>query len=610
MSFTVYPRPRHVRLDHETVDHRQARWIRVEADASAGFKQHAVSLARDLAEGMPVRPQVTAGDVQAGDVLLRVELGACDLCPQSYRLRSTTNGMLLEASSESGAFYGFQTLRQIWRQTGPVGPAFDISDAPDFERRGVMLDVSRCKVPTRDTLFMLVDRLSTLKINELQLYTEHTFAFSGHERVWFDASPLTAEDVLALDRYCRDRYIDLVPNFNSFGHFGRWLCHPEYRHLAECPDGYEHPGRGRVHHGSVLRPDRTSVDLLDTLYDELLPNFSSDRFNVGCDETWELGQGASKVACETRGRTRVYLDFLLDIHRLVQKRGHRMMFWGDIILHEPELIAELPSDIIALNWGYEARHPFEKTTPHFAAAGIPFYVCPGTSSWNSLVGRVPNCLANIANAARNGLEYGAAGLLTTDWGDGGHHQYLPFSYPGYVAGAVQSWCFDANRDVPVADALDRLFFDDAAGALGGLFCELGSVYERVPSERGNRSTFNELLFWDMSHPETQLEGFSDQAFGDCLDRFADLEARLADARPQACDGDLVKAEFINGLAMARHAVHRARAARNPGRDTASLRHELQHIISRHEDLWLARNRRGGLRESSERLRASLTPLEE
>jgi len=30
-----------------------------------------------------------------------------------------------------------------------------------------------------------------------------------------------------------------------------------------------------------------------------------------------------------------------------------MQFWGDIILHYPELIKELPSDVIALNWGYE-----------------------------------------------------------------------------------------------------------------------------------------------------------------------------------------------------------------------------------------------------------------
>jgi hypothetical protein len=60
--------------------------------------------------------------------------------------------------------------------------------------------------------------------------------------------------------------------------------------------------------------------------------------------------------------------------------------------------------------------------------------------------------------------------------------------------------------------------------------------------------------------------------------------------------------------MARHGVHRALAAQNAMMGRAPLRHELQHITSQHERLWLARNRPGGLRESSGRLREALKPL--
>ena len=42
-----------------------------------------------------------------------------------------------------------------------------------------MLDISRTKVPTMDTLLTLIDQFSTLKYNQIQLYTEHTFAFSN-----------------------------------------------------------------------------------------------------------------------------------------------------------------------------------------------------------------------------------------------------------------------------------------------------------------------------------------------------------------------------------------------------------------------------------------------
>ena len=67
-----------------------------------------------------------------------------------------------------------------------------------------MLDVSRCKVPTMECLFDLIDLLSELRFNELQLYVEHTFAFREHQTVWKDSSPLTAEEIREIDCYCKE----------------------------------------------------------------------------------------------------------------------------------------------------------------------------------------------------------------------------------------------------------------------------------------------------------------------------------------------------------------------------------------------------------------------
>ena len=99
-----------------------------------------------------------------------------------------------------------------------------------------MLDISRDKVPTMATLFSLVDLLAELKINQLQLYTEHTFAYRNHPAVWAKASPMTGDEILQLDQYCRERFIELVPNQNSFGHMEQWLKLPQYRDLAEARD--------------------------------------------------------------------------------------------------------------------------------------------------------------------------------------------------------------------------------------------------------------------------------------------------------------------------------------------------------------------------------------
>jgi hypothetical protein len=466
-----------------------------------------------------------------------------------------------------------------------------------------MLDVSRCKVPTMETLYHYVDILSSLKINQLQLYTEHTFAFSAHETVWRDASPTTAEEMLQLDDYCRKHYVELVPNLNSFGHFGRWLCHPEYRSLAECPEGFELPSKRKSLHGTVLKPDGKSIRFLDSLYKELLPNFQSQRFNVGCDETWELGKGRSKKLCAKKGTTQVYLDFLLEIEKLVRKHGRKMMFWADIILHEPTLVGKLPRNVIGLVWGYEADHPYEAEGAVFKASRIPFYVCPGTSSWNSLTGRTANCLGNLANAARNGLKHGACGFLNTDWGDGGHHQYFPVSLPGICAGAAYSWCWSRNGKADIPRAIDELIFFDGGRALGKLIFDMGKVLELVPKKTRNCSIFNQLLFFGKIGDRTILEGVTAKGLKAAYKRFSELEEMIADARPLAPDGELTKQELAGGIAMAKHGIKRGLAGlKGKFFDKNVMRRELQHIIRCHEELWLARNRPGGLRESSSRLR--------
>ena len=361
---------------------------------------------------------------------------------------------------------------------------------------GYQLDVSRSKVPTMPTLRRIVDTIAALGYSQFQLYTEHTFAYARHETVWREASPMTADEIRALDAYCAAKGVELVPNQNSFGHLEQWLRHPEYNDLAEMPCG-----------GAVYRPwgdyvakwpmaicptDPRSVTFLAGLYDELFPCFRSTYVNVGCDETLELWdaecKGRSAAAIRARGAERVYLDFLLKIHRLCAERGHTMMFWGDIILHHPELIPELPEDVICLNWGYEADHPFARQTAAFREAKRKFYVCPGTSAWGSLSGRVNNMIANIDNAVTNGLANGMSGLLLADWGDGGNPNPWIVSVPAIVYAAHRVRGEKLSRD-ELADELDRIL----GCACGKGLLAYGDIYEKAKGRMGNSTELYCLL---------------------------------------------------------------------------------------------------------------------
>ena len=548
----------------------------------------------------PRRVDLTGGHV-ADTTLLTEAIDPAVARPQGYRIAIAPGRVDLIGHDEAGLFYARQTLVQIRRQYAIELPIGTIEDWPDFAVRGVMLDVSRDKVPTMGTLFGVVDLLGEMKVNQLQLYTEHTFAYAQHREVWKDASPLTAKEVRQLDQYCRARFIELVPNQNSFGHMERWLRHPRYEPLAEKPDGFTFPWGTHHAGGFSLNPlDPRSLELIEGLYDELLPNFTSRLFNVGCDETFDLGLGKSKAEVERRGKERVYLEFLLKIHDAVKRRGRTMQFWGDIILHKPELIPELPKDVIALNWGYEFDHPFDTEAAAFAGAGVPFYVCPGTGSWLSISGRTDVALGNLRNAAENGLKHGAIGYLNTDWGDYGHLQYLPVSYLGLAAGAAYSWCYEINRDASIADALDVHVFRDAAGVMGRIVHDFGNVYQAI-SERLKMSS---RLFWTLVGGEDRLRLFKDvtmEEFDAAEARIGAALAPLNHAQMDRPDAQLIKDELLNGAAMLRYGCARGRRRlrenRLPERNDAAM----QPIVAEHRRLWLARNRAGGLEGSVARL---------
>ncbi len=412
--------------------------------------------------------------------------------PEFYALAISKSGIEISCREMAGLRAATATLRQLLREYGRRLPCVRIRDWPDFARRGVMLDISRGRVPKLETLLDLAEKLSDFKINELQLYTEHTFAYKKYKSVWQSWGALTAKEIRILDARCRELGIDLVPNQNSFGHLRYFLEDPKLKKLAEVSEPYEDASKEFLRRPTTLAPNHPgTIPFLRGLYDELLPNFSSEFFNVGCDETWDLGCGQSKRLCDAKGKGRVYLDFLKRIHREVSARDRKMMFWGDIILKYPKLIRELPKNVIALNWGYEANHPFDAEAAQFAKAGIPFYVCPGTSTWQTIIGKHDNALANLRAAAKAGRKHGATGFLITDWGDGGHPQPLAISWPMFAAGAALAWNskgFDQRELVP---ALAREVFGNSKAAKAAF--DLGFVHKKLGVKAINETPLGTVI---------------------------------------------------------------------------------------------------------------------
>ncbi len=522
------------------------------------------------------------------------------LALEAYELEITTRFSSIVAGSQAGIEHALRTLDQLRKQCGDTLPCLRVEDEPDFAVRGFMLDISRCKVPEPGALRNLVRALAELKYNHLQLYTEHTFAFRGHEEVWGEADALTAKDITELQKLCRENHIELSANFNSFGHFERWLRHPNYKHLAECPKGFTHPVKGKMAHGTTLRPHDSSLKFLNKLWSEYLPLFKSRRFNLGGDEPWELGQGWSKTLVKKHGKQRVYLDFLKKLHRQAAKHGKEMFFWADILLEKPELIDEVPADATALLWGYEANHPFAWQCARLAAAKRKFWICPGTSAWNTFSGRTDNMLANLESAAKHGLAHGAEGLLLTSWGDGGNHQPWPVMYPGIVYAAGLAWNRAGTKRAGVARAVNLTFSQSVNSGYGEILLELGRVENGLSQPKPNRSRHHGLFFATRAELKKELATLSSAELVDALARLQINRKKLIRFGEKYLWEYRSMGELEVGADMAAWAIRRALRTRER-KSLRPLAEELPELVERFMDHWGNRAREGGLRESAIRM---------
>ena len=152
---------------------------------------------------------------------------------------------------------------------------------------------------------------------------------------------------------------------------------------------------------------------------------------------------------------------------MVADHGKIPMFWGDIICEFPEAIKELPEGTICLNWGYSPKQT-DESTRKLREAGAIQYICPGVQGWNNLVNDMKGAYENIKRMCSYAHQYGAIGVLNTDWGDYGHINHPEFSRTGMIYGAAFSW----NSRIPEREEINRAISRIEYGDRGEKFVSL------------------------------------------------------------------------------------------------------------------------------------------
>ncbi len=435
---------------------------------------YAQMLQKDIEKYTGMQPMIIRSKAMPYDVVLSIDE---TMEKDHYHILVSPEKTELSAGSDEALLHSVQTMSQWIHRHGAMLPAIEIEDWPDLPNRGYYQDVSRGRVPTLESLKKTADLLCRYKINEWQLYVEHTYLFRELSEAWRDDTPLTAEDIMALDAYCRERHIDLVPSLASFGHMYKILSTKTACCLCELEDSEKKPFSydDVMDHHTLNVSHPCAMNFIKKLISEFMPLFTSQKFNICCDETFDLCKGRSaKYAQEHGGVEEQYVSHVSELCRWLIEQGKTPQFWGDIIYRSPETYSRIPEGTVCLNWGYSDTQP-DTEVKTLADMGAVQYTCPGTGTYDQWTPLLKHSYNNIRLMCQYAHKYHCIGLLNTDWGDFGHISNPLFSVPGIIYGAAFSWNSQEYSFEDMNAAISFLHYGQREGTFMSTFAKLSNI---------------------------------------------------------------------------------------------------------------------------------------
>ena len=380
-----------------------------------------------------------------------------DLREEGYILDVSDDAVVILGESARGRYYGVMTLLQLMeqRKKSIVVPGIAIRDWPREGIRGITDDLSRGQVSTMENFKKIIRFLSRHKLNVYSPYMEDMFVFKSHPLIGKGRGALTAADVRELDAYAKQHHVQVIPIFETLGHWENILALPEYARFAEFPGAH-----------TVNVSDEAVYTILDEMISELSVAFSSPYFNIAADESWDVGLGANKARVAASDLANVHAEHYKRLFDTLKKYKKKPMMYGDIILNNPTILEKIPKNVIIVDWHYGAQEEYSSPAT-FRNAGFPFVVSPAVWNFTGPFPNYINTMVNVQNLNRDGFRNGSLGLLTSNWNDNGGEALRELNYYGYAWTAECAWRPLEADIVRFDEVFFRQYFGSDQAALHG-----------------------------------------------------------------------------------------------------------------------------------------------
>jgi hexosaminidase len=360
-----------------------------------------------------------------------------NLNPEGYSLQVSTDQVEINASTETGLWYGLMTLGQLIEdakdQNVPL-PLCTISDEPALAYRAVHLDVKH-HLEKKEYYYELMDRFASQKINAVIIEIEDKLIYELQPKVG-SSDGMTIAEWKEISDYALARNIRISPLVQGLGHASFILKHEEYKPLRDDPES-----------DWAFNPlNEETYKVQFDLYADALKAFPHANYlHVGGDEVHTTGRNSGKSPLELQ------LIWLNRVSEYAAQKGLTPIFWDDMPLqnagvyrsiydskltaaqvdsiwsvNEPNLtryIDMFPKNCVYMRWNYDMPESpgNNRAIKWFTDNGFKVMgATAGQTRWNLMPLDQSNT-NNIRDFALISIRNKADGLLLTLWDDDSPH---------------------------------------------------------------------------------------------------------------------------------------------------------------------------------------------
>ncbi len=350
---------------------------------------------------------------------------------QGYLLISRDSKVIIEANSLQGIFYGVQTFIQLLNSAQDKFSLINLGilDFPSLQIRGISDDISRGQAPKIENLKKFIKIISHYKINQYYLvYMLDMFKFENYPDIGKDRGAYSKEEIRELIDFAKKWFIEVIPVFQTIGHWDNTLQNPNYWKYGEFQGS-----------NSLNIANEEIYEMLDKMIGELSEVFTSDYFHIGADESEDVGKVNSKSYIDEVGLGNAYLKHYKKVYEIVKKHGYqKVIIYHDVLYKFKEVLENLPKDMIILYWKYNVKktHPILDKVKKF---DFPIIVSPSIMDFNRIFPSIDKYEQNISYLLKYGYEKGAIGEITSSWGDYRNKEIRENRIYGFIFSAMVGW---------------------------------------------------------------------------------------------------------------------------------------------------------------------------